>query len=79
MWSACSAQMSPQVLQAIAHASSIARVRLASYPVWRESICPVAKQMSAQSRFERMHLVSEETSSSLRQASAHAVHACAQA
>jgi len=58
-----------------AQASRWARVMFASYSVWRDSTRIVVSQMSAQSRLVRMHLTIAATSSSAKQASAHAVHA----
>jgi hypothetical protein len=43
-------------------------------PVRREAMAPVAVQMSAQSRFSRMHCFSISTDCSARQASAQEVH-----
>src|SRR5690606_1334413 len=71
------AHSSRQLLHACTHACSIARVMLASYSVWRDSTRSVTSQMSAQSRFVRMHLRISATSFSLRHASAQAVHAWA--
>ena len=48
-------------------------------PVLRVASVAVAAQTSAQSRFNRIHWRSSATISSARQASAHDVHACAQA
>src|SRR4051812_12187445 len=65
---------SPQLLHAVAQASSRLRLMLASYPVCRARTRAVVAQMSAQSRSERMHLVRSATELSLRQESAQAVH-----
>src|SRR4051812_25000031 len=76
---ACCSHSSPQLLHAVAHASSRLLLMLASYAVCRDRTRAVVAQMSAQSRSERMHLVSSATELSLRQASAHCVHASLQA
>jgi hypothetical protein len=63
-------------LQAAAQASRTARVTLTSYAVRRDSALLVARQISAQSRLVRMHVVRSDTMSSDRQASAQAVQTC---
>src|SRR5919106_5086502 len=77
MWSAWRAHSSPQLVHAAMHASSCGRLTFTSYSVCRESTRLVAPQMSAQSRFTRMHFTSDATSCSERQASAHCVQVLA--
>ena len=70
---------SPHTRHAAAQTWSIWRKICSLEPVRREPVAPVAAQTSAQSRLSRMHWRRSWTMSSARQASAHAVQACAQA
>jgi hypothetical protein len=70
---------SPHTRQPAAQTCSICPRICSLEPVRPDARAPVAEQTSAQSRLSRMHCLSSWTISSARQASAHAVHACAQA
>jgi hypothetical protein len=63
--------------QAAAHASIILRIISSSEPVRRVVMRPVMLQMSAQSKFSRMHWVRDFTLSSAKHASAQEMQACA--
>src|SRR6266540_1215141 len=67
---------SPDTLHACAHACTTARVMSRSYPVCRVSTRAVFSHISAQSRFNRVHLARSATICSPRSASEHAVPAC---
>src|SRR5919201_2394522 len=75
---ACWAHSSPHSLQEVAHACKMARAICGSNAVSRDMIRPVAVHTSAQSASSRIQRTNILGSCSPRQASAHAVHACAQ-
>lgn len=75
---ACRSHSSAQTLQASAHSSMADRRTFSFEPVCRVASCPVARQISAQSRFRRTHCRSIATSGSPVQASAHDMQVWAQ-
>jgi len=75
---ACLSHSSPHSRHVPAHMSIIRRMISRSDPVNRVAILPVTLQISAQSKFDRIHWRGSLTISSAKQASAQAMHICAQ-